>query len=273
MYNTDYSRKLSLVKYGFRLPSAMDNRPLKFPEFRNLLDKVLYVSATPSSYELEIVKNKPVKQIIRPTGLLDPIIKIYKKKDQIFRIMKILKNCINKNERVLILTLTIKMAEELTNFFEEKEIKIAFLHNKLKSLERLIVLNSLRRGEIDCIVGINLLREGIDLPEVSTVIILDGDRAGFLRNDKSLIQIIGRATRNANGIVYIFADKETAAIKKAVSETEQRRKIQELYNIKHKIIPKTIIKPIFSIQNEDILKDKIFAKGNLKLSKKQQKNL
>ena len=251
MYNGDRARKQNLVDYGFRLPSALDNRPLKFEEFEKKINQVIYVSATPGDYELEKQENK-VDQIIRPTGLLDPTIEIRKTEGQIDNLVGEIRARNAKNERVLITTLTIRMSEELTKYLKELEIKVAYLHSEIKTLERLKIIKDLREGKYDCVVGINLLREGLDIPEVSLIAILDADKEGFLRSERSLIQTIGRCARNANGHVIMYADRITDSMKIAIEETKRRRKIQEEYNKKHGIIPKTIIKDIKSvITNED----------------------
>ena len=243
MYNGDRARKTTLVEYGFRLPSALDNRPLKFDEFESKINQAIYVSATPGDYELELAQNK-VDQIIRPTGLLDPTIEIKPSLGQIDDLVGEIKSRIERNERVLITTLTIRMAEELTNYLKELDIKVAYLHSEVKTLDRLKTIRELRLGTYDCIVGINLLREGLDIPEVSLIAILDADKEGFLRSTRSLIQTIGRCARNANGHVIMYADKMTDSIKEAVKETRRRRTIQEQYNKEHNIIPKTINKEI-----------------------------
>ena len=243
MYNGDRARKESLVEYGFRLPSALDNRPLKYNEFEKKIDKVIYVSATPGEEE----KSKSaeiVEQIIRPTGLLDPIVEVRKTDGQIDDLVAEIKKRISANERVLVLTLTIKMSETLTNYLKDIGIKVAYLHSEIKSLERMEVIRNLRNGTVDVLVGINLLREGLDIPEVSLIAILDADKEGFLRSETSLIQIIGRAARNANGKVIMYADNITESMKNAMVETYRRRNIQEAYNKEHGIIPKTIIKDI-----------------------------
>lgn len=253
MYNTDRSRKETLVKYGFRLPSALDNRPLNFNEFSNKLKQVIYTSATPADYELSLIKDQPqpfniaVQQIIRPTGLLDPTIEIKPTKNQMEDIINQIKLRIKNNERVFITTLTIRMAEELSNFLQEKNIKVAYIHNELKTLERTKILLDLRKGVFDVIVGINLLREGLDVPEVSLICILDADKTGFLRNTKSLIQTIGRAARNVNGHVILYGDIKTEAMLQAVQETQRRREIQIAYNKKNKIVPVTVKKPLSEI--------------------------
>ena len=243
MYNGDRARKQSLVDYGFRLPSALDNRPLKFEEFESKLDKIIYVSATPGDYELEKDPNY-AEQIIRPTGLLDPTIEVVPTKNQIDHLLEQINNQIEKNERTLITTLTIRMAEELTTYLKKLDIKVAYLHSEVKTLERLKIIRDLRLGKYDVLVGINLLREGLDIPEVSLIAIMDADKQGFLRSDRSLIQTIGRAARNANGRVIMYADTISDSMEKAIKETERRRKIQEEYNKEHNITPKTIIKEI-----------------------------
>ena len=243
MYNGDRARKQSLVDYGFRLPSALDNRPLKFDEFENKLDKVIYVSATPGDYEIE--KNPHyIEQIIRPTGLLDPKVEVVPSKNQIDHLIEQINNQIEKNERTLITTLTIRMAEELTTYLKKLDIKVAYLHSEVKTLERLKTIRDLRLGKYDVLVGINLLREGLDIPEVSLVAIMDADKQGFLRSERSLIQTIGRAARNERGRVIMYADTISESMEKAIKETERRRTIQEQYNKEHNIIPKTIIKEI-----------------------------
>ncbi|WP_031542538.1 excinuclease ABC subunit UvrB [Mesoplasma photuris] len=252
MYNTDRSRKTTLVEYGFRLPSALDNRPLNFEEFESSLDQVIYTSATPGEYEMELTDHKFTQQIIRPTGLLDPIIEIRPTEGQIDEIIKEIKIRREKSERVFVTTLTIRMSEDLTSYLQERGVKVAYLHSELKTLERSEILNDLRRGVYDCIVGVNLLREGLDLPEVSLVCILDADKQGFLRNTRSLIQTTGRAARNANGLVIFFADTISSAMKEAMEETSRRREIQEAFNKEHGITPKTILKDI----NQSVLTDK-----------------
>ena len=256
MYNGDHMRKQTLVDYGFRLPSAMDNRPLKFEEFRSKLNQTIYVSATPGDYELSLT-DKPVEQIIRPTGLLDPLIEVRSTKNQIDNIIEEINKRIEANERVLITTLTIRMSEELTSYLKELGYKVTYLHNEIKTLERLNIIRNLRLGKIDIIVGINLLREGLDIPEVSLICIMDADKQGFLRSDRSLIQTIGRAARNANGKVIMYADYISDAMKVAIDETERRRKVQEEYNQKHGIVPKTIIKAIKEAITNEVEEEKI----------------
>jgi excinuclease ABC subunit B len=243
MFNGDRSRKQTLVDYGFRLPSALDNRPLNFEEFESKINQVIYVSATPGDYELSR-SAEVIEQIIRPTGLLDPIIEVRPTKNQIDQIMFDIKERIKANERVLITTLTIKMSEDLTAYLKEAGIKVAYLHSEIKALDRLEIIRKLRKGTFDVLVGINLLREGLDIPEVSLICILDADKEGFLRSTRSLIQTTGRAARNANGKVIFYADNMTDSMKKCIEETARRRKIQEEYNELHGIVPKTIIKEI-----------------------------
>ena len=258
MYNGDRARKQTLVDYGFRLPSALDNRPLKFDEFKAKIDQAIYVSATPGDYEIEISKNI-VPQIIRPTGLLDPTVEVRKVNGQIDDLIGEIRKRIEKNERVLITTLTIRMSEELTNYLKQLDIKVAYLHSEIKTLERMKIIRELRLGTYDCIVGINLLREGLDIPEVSLIAILDADKEGFLRSTRSLIQIIGRCARNDHGHVIMYADKYTDSMKAAIEETNERRKIQEKYNKEHNIIPKTInkeIRDLISNVEEEVLAPK-----------------
>ncbi len=244
MFNGDQARKQVLVDYGFRLPSAMDNRPLRFSEFENKISQVVYVSATPGDYELEKSNGEVIEQIIRPTGLLDPTIEVRKTSGQIDNLVEEIQKQIGKNERTLITTLTIRMAEELTDYLKKLDMKVAYLHSEIKTLERLRIIRDLRLGKYDVVVGINLLREGIDIPEVSLIAIMDADKQGFLRSERSLIQTIGRAARNENGRVIMYADHISEAMDFAIKETERRRDIQEKYNKEHHIIPKTIIKEI-----------------------------
>ena len=267
MYNGDRMRKQTLVDYGFRLPSALDNRPLKFEEFENKINQAIYVSATPGDYETEKVNHKYVEQVIRPTGLLDPTIEIKPSEGQIDDIIGEIRKRIEKNERVLITTLTIRMSEELTNYLKEMNIKVAYLHNEVKTLERLKIIHDLRAGMYDCIVGINLLREGIDIPEVSLICILDADKQGFLRSSRSLIQTIGRCARNASGHVIMYADSISEAMQIAIAETNRCREIQESYNKEHNITPKTIIKEIKDVVTNEVKKDK---KNTPKMSKKEK---
>ena len=243
MYNGDRARKTILVDYGFRLPSALDNRPLTFDEFEDKVNQTIYVSATPGDYEMALI-DKPVEQIIRPTGLLDPTIDVRPTEGQIDDLISEINDRIAKNERVLITTLTIRMSEELTSYLKNAGIKVAYLHSEIKTLERMKILNDLRLGKVDVLVGINLLREGIDLPEVSLIAILDADKQGFLRSERSLIQIIGRCARNASGHVIMYADTVSEAMDYAIKETKRRREIQDKYNKENGIIPKTIVKDI-----------------------------
>ncbi len=244
MYNGDRARKESLVKYGFRLPSAFDNRPLKFNEFEQRINQAIFVSATPAEYELEHSKGNVVEQIIRPTGLLDPKIEVKPVENQIDDLIEQIRESVEKHERVLVTTLTKKMAEDLTAYLAGIDIKVRYMHSDIKALERMEIIRSLRLGEFDVLVGINLLREGLDIPEVSLVAILDADKEGFLRSERSLIQTIGRAARNTDGKVIMYADELTESMEKAISETNRRRKLQEEYNKEHGITPKTIQKSV-----------------------------
>lgn len=244
MYNGDQSRKRTLVEYGFRLPSAMNNRPMTFEEFTSVQKQTIYVSATPGDYELEKVNHQVVEQIIRPTGLLDPTIEIKKSQGQVDDLIDQILERRERDERVLITTLTVKMAQDLTNYLLETGIKVAYLHHETKTLERIEILRDLRLGKYDVVVGINLLREGLDLPEVSLIAILDADKEGFLRSYRSLVQIVGRAARNSNGHVIMYADRITDSMKKTIDETKRRRDIQIAYNEKNGITPQTIKKEI-----------------------------
>ena len=273
MYNGDRARKTILVDYGFRLPSAMDNRPLKFNEFEDKIKQVVYVSATPGDYELEQVDNKVIEQIIRPTGLLDPTIEVRKTNGQIDDIVDEIRKRIANNERTMITTLTIRMAEELTSYLKNIDIKVAYLHSEVKTLERIKIIRDLRLGKYDVLVGINLLREGIDVPEVSLIAILDADKQGFLRSGRSLIQIIGRCARNANGHVIMYADKMSEAMSFAIKETNRRRQIQEEYNQKHNIIPTTIKKDIRELISNEVDNDKISKAYNKKEATKMIKQI
>ena len=272
MYNGDRMRKQTLVDYGFRLPSALDNRPLKFDEFESKINQAIYISATPGDYELDLVDNTYAEQIIRPTGLLDPTIEVRGTEGQIDDIIGEINDRISKNEKVLITTLTIRMAEELTNYLKDIGIKVAYLHSEVKTLERMKIIQELRKGKYDVLVGINLLREGLDIPEVSLICIMDADKQGFLRSNRSLIQTIGRCARNANGHVIMYADNISEAMHDAIEETARRRKIQEEYNQEHGIVPKTIIKEIREvISNVD---DSVDEKtGTVKMSKQEKRDL
>ena len=244
MYNGDHARKKSLIDYGFRLPSAYDNRPLKFEEFEERLNQVVFVSATPADYEKEHSKDNVVEQIIRPTGLLDPKIEVKPVTNQIDDLLEQIRLRVEKNERVLVTTLTKKMAEDLTQYLKSLDVKVNYMHSETKALERMEIIRNLRLGEFDVLVGINLLREGLDIPEVSLVAILDADKEGFLRSERSLIQTIGRAARNTDGTVIMYADELTDSMEKAIRETNRRRKIQQEYNEKNHITPKTINKSV-----------------------------
>ena len=256
MYNGDRARKDSLVKYGFRLPSAYDNRPLTFNEFENRINQVVFVSATPGDYEQEHSKENVVEQIIRPTGLLDPKIEVKPVTNQVDDLIEQIRIRVERKERVLVTTLTKKMAEDLTSYLKSLDIKVNYMHSDIKALERMEIIRKLRLGEFDVLVGINLLREGLDIPEVSLVAILDADKEGFLRSERSLIQTIGRAARNTDGTVIMYGDSLTDSMEKAISETNRRRSIQEAYNEEHHVIPKTIKKSIRdsikAIQTENI---------------------
>jgi len=247
MYNGNFSRKQTLVDYGFRLPSSHDNRPLKFNEFEGLLDDVVYVSATPAKYEMEKAKGSVVEQIIRPTGLVDPEVEVRPSTHQVDDLFEEIKKRIEVNERVLVTTLTKRSAEDLTDYLVDVGIKVRYLHSDVDTMERIEILRDLRLGKFDVLVGINLLREGLDLPEVSLIAILDADKRGFLRSTPALIQTIGRAARNVNGFVIMYGNVVTEAMQQAIDETDRRRKIQQDYNKKHGITPKTIIKEVKDI--------------------------
>ena len=269
MYNGDRARKEVLVDYGFRLPSALDNRPLKFNEFEDKINQVIYVSATPGDYELQHIK-QPIEQIIRPTGLLDPVIEVHSTKNQIDNLIEEINKRIQIGEKILVTTLTIRMAEELTQYLKGLDIKVAYLHSEIKTLERLKIIKDLRTGKYDVIVGINLLREGLDIPEVSLVAIMDADKQGFLRSERSLIQTIGRAARNEHGMVIMYADTISESMDIAIKETNRRRKLQEQYNKENNITPKTINKKISdvisnSIEEQEIIKEKLSKQDKIKL--------
>lgn len=271
MYNGDRARKETLVNHGFRLPSALDNRPLQFSEFEDKIHQAIYVSATPGDYELERT-DQVIEQIIRPTGLLDPVIELHPSRGQIDHLVGEIYKRIEKNERVLITTLTIKISEELTNYLKELGIKVAYLHSEIKTLERIEIIRDLRVGTYDVLVGINLLREGLDIPEVSLVAILDADKEGFLRSDRSLIQTIGRAARNAEGRVILYADKVTGSMQRAIDETARRREIQEKYNEEHDIIPMTVRKDVRDVIRATEVVEKE-AKYDKKMSRKDKEKL
>lgn len=255
MYNGDRARKESLVQYGFRLPSALDNRPLQFDEFENKINQVVFVSATPADYEKEHSKENIVEQIIRPTGLLDPEIEVRPVENQIDDLIARIHERVEKKERVLVTTLTKKMAEDLTSYLAGLDIKVKYMHSDIKALERMEIIRDLRLGEFDVLVGINLLREGLDIPEVSLVAILDADKEGFLRSERSLIQTIGRAARNTEGKVIMYADELTESMEKAITETNRRRKIQSEYNKAHGITPMTIKKSVRDTIKATIVED------------------
>ena len=245
MYNTDQSRKKTLVQYGFRLPSALDNRPLNFAEFTNKLSYVVYTSATPGPYELKQTNQQVIEQIIRPTGLLDPVVEVRPTKNQIEDIIQLIQYQVAKKEKTIVYALTIKMAEDIAYFLNQRDIKAIFLHSKLDIFARNQAITSLRRGVYDVIVGINLLREGLDMPEVSLICILDADKPGFLRDTRSLIQIIGRVARHQNGRVILYGDRYTTNMRQAMNETQRRRNIQQKHNQKNQITPQTVQKEIF----------------------------
>ena len=263
MYNGDQSRKRTLVEFGFRLPSALNNRPMTFEEFESVQNQTIYVSATPGDYELEKVNHEVVEQIIRPTGLLDPTIEVKPSKGQVDDLIIQIHERRERNERVLITTLTVKMAEELTSYLLEMDIKVSYLHHETKTLERIEILRDLRLGKYDVVIGINLLREGLDLPEVSLIAILDADKEGFLRSKRSLVQIVGRAARNQNGHVIMYADRITDSMRYTLDETKRRRDIQAAHNEAHGITPKTIIKEI---------RDVISGKETAELTKRVRTN-
>ena len=279
MFNGDRSRKTTLVEYGFRLPSALDNRPLNFQEFENEINQVICTSATPGDYELSKTNGEVIEQIIRPTGLLDPIIEVRPTLGQVDDIISEINDRINKNERVMIVTLTIKMAEDLTSFLIDKGIKTVYLHNECKTIERSEIIYQLRKGKYDVLVGINLLREGLDIPEVSLICILDADKEGFLRSSRSLIQVVGRAARNKDGKAIMYADRITDSMKYCIDETNRRREIQERYNEENGIVPMTIIKeikpPLHNIETEKetVYKGKLTKKELEKKIKEVEKEM
>ena len=272
MYNGDRSRKETLVNFGFRLPSALDNRPLRFEEFERLVHQAIYVSATPGDYELEKVHGQVIEQIIRPTGLLDPIVEVRPTMGQIDNLVDEIKERVERNERTLITTLTVRMAEDLTAYLKNMDFKVAWLHHEVTTIERTEIIAALRKGKYDVLVGINLLREGLDIPEVSLIAILDADKEGFLRSERSLIQIIGRAARNAQGKVIMYADSITQSMRKALDETARRREIQMAFNEAHGITPKTIIKPIHDVVRSKETKEMTAAymKKKNKMAKKDK---
>ena len=272
MYNGDRSRKETLVNFGFRLPSALDNRPLRFEEFEKMVNQAIYVSATPGDYELEKVHGEVIEQIIRPTGLLDPIVEVRPTKGQIDDLVDEIRERIERNERTLITTLTVRMAEDLTAYLKNMDFKVAWLHHEVTTIERTEIIQDLRKGKYDVLVGINLLREGLDIPEVSLITILDADKEGFLRSERSLIQIIGRAARNAQGKVIMYADTITQSMRKALDETARRREIQMAFNEEHSITPKTIIKPIHDVVRSKETKEMTAAymKKKNKMAKKDK---
>ena len=275
MYNGDRKRKEVLVEYGFRLPSALENRPMRFDEFETMINQVIFCSATPGDYELDLVDHQVVEQIIRPTGLLDPQVEVRPTRGQIDDITSEIDERIARNERVLVTTLTVKMAEDLTDYLKQRDYKVKYLHHETKTLERTETIRDLRLGKIDVIVGINLLREGLDIPEVSLVCILDADKEGFLRSERSLIQTIGRAARNAGGKVIMYGDNITDSMKKAIDETNRRRSIQQAFNEKHGIIPQTIRKEVADAIHGKETQEMAarYLKKKTKVSKKDRKEL
>ena len=273
MYNGDRARKQVLVDYGFRLPSALDNRPLKFDEFEGLIKNAIFVSATPGDYELEKTNNTVVEQIIRPTGLLDPVVEVRPIEGQVDDLVDEIRDRIERKERVLITTLTVRMAEDLTSYLKGLDLRVAWLHHEVTTIERTEIIHDLRLGKYDVLVGINLLREGLDIPEVSLIAILDADKEGFLRSRRSLIQIIGRAARNADGKVIMYADRMTQSMQEAIDETNRRRTIQMDYNEAHGIVPKTFIKPIHEVVRSKETKEmtaKFLKKKKMSVKDKEQ---
>ncbi len=254
MYGGDRARKINLVEYGFRLQAAMDNRPLKFEEFQTLLNQVIYVSATPADFEIEASEGVVVEQVIRPTGLLDPSINVRPSRNQIDDLIEEIQQRIDLQERVLVTTLTKRMAEELQKYLDRMGVKCRYIHSEIDTLERVEILQQLRAGDFDVLIGVNLLREGLDLPEVSLVAILDADKEGFLRNEKSLVQTVGRAARNVNGTVVMYADKMTKSMQRTIDETNRRRALQQAYNEKHGITPQGLNKSnerVFHYRSEE----------------------
>ena len=279
MLNGDRSRKISLVENGFRLPSAFDNRPLSFEEFEQRINQIVYISATPAKYELEKAQ-QVVEQIIRPTGLLDPLVEVRPLAGQMDDLLSEIRIRAQKDERVLVTTLTKKMAENLTDYLKEMQVRVRYLHSDIATFERAEIIHDLRAGKFDVLVGINLLREGLDMPEVSLVAILDADKEGFLRSDTSLIQTIGRAARNADGRVILYADRITDSMKRAMDETERRRTVQQAYNKEHGVTPKTIVKPVVPLIETTLVAESRASYGEdsdgkkkKKLTKKQKESL
>jgi excinuclease ABC subunit B len=244
MYRGDRSRKETLVEFGFRLPSALDNRPLNFEEFESFLNQTIYVSATPAHYEIEKSNRAVVEQVIRPTGLMDPEVRVQPARSQVDDLLEEIRKRTEKNERVLVTTLTKRMAEDLTDYYQDLNVRVRYLHSDIETLERVNIIRDLRKGAFDVLVGINLLREGLDLPEVSLVAVLDADKEGFLRSERSLIQTMGRAARNVNGTVILYADIMTQSMKRAIDETNRRRRLQSAFNKKNRITPQTIVKSL-----------------------------
>ena len=265
MYNGDRSRKQTLIEYGFRLPSAIDNRPMKFSEFEQAVNQIVYVSATPSGYELEKSKGVYIEQIIRPTGLLDPNIVLKPTKGQIDDIIKNINDVVSRKEKILITTLTKKMAEKLTDYLKGVGVRAEYMHSDIDTIERIKILTALRNDEFDVLVGINLLREGLDLPEVSLIVVIDADKEGFLRSKTSLLQVAGRAARNINGTVMLYADKITKSMQHLMDETKRRRKIQKDFNKQHNIIPQTIKKKNRDLLTSMMVRDNQKAESKFKL--------
>jgi excinuclease ABC subunit B len=273
MYRGDRARKMTLVEHGFRLPSALDNRPLNFSEFESIINQVTYVSATPGEYELTKSRGVVVEQIIRPTGLIDPVLEMHPARGAIDHLLGEIKKRVAKKQRILVTTLTKKMAEDLTEYYQKMGVKVEYLHSDIVTIERVEILRGLRAGKFDVLVGINLLREGLDIPECSLVAILDADKEGFLRSERSLIQTIGRAARHVEGTVLLYADKMTGSLDFAIKETNRRRKLQEEYNTKNKITPITIIKnlqnPLYKAEEMDYYDVKVASPEEPLLDEKQ----